>query len=140
MGIKNIIILRSVSGAGKSTLAYLLCANRFGWVSVEADAFFLNKETNEYNFDPAKLGAAHLECQQKFMEYLTEPSIEGIVVANTNTKASDWKFYEDAAKKGGHRVTFVVIENRHGNKDVHNVPDFALDRQDTAIRDSLKLR
>jgi predicted kinase len=134
---KTIVLLRSVSGAGKSTLANLLAYNE-GWVSVCADDYFTDVYGN-YNFDASKLGIAHKECQQKFMEALSDPTVEGVVVANTNTKEREFSFYESAAKEAGAVFISLVVENRHGNTDVHNVPSFAKENQAKNIMNSIKL-
>lgn len=38
-------------------------------------------------------------------------------------------------------ATFIslIVENRHGNNDVHNVPSFAKENQAKNIMDSIKL-
>jgi hypothetical protein len=33
------------------------------------------------------------------------------------------KSYFDIAEKYGYRVHSIIVENRHGNKSVHDVPD-----------------
>jgi uridine kinase len=134
----TVLVLRAVSGAGKSTLADIF-NTKFGWVVVCADDYFTDADGN-YNFDATKLGIAHNECQKKFMEALSDPSTEGIVVANTNTKDSDWAFYKQEAEKVGAKVVVMVIENHHGGKDIHNVPEETLQRQKQNIINSLKLR
>jgi predicted kinase len=134
---KQIILLRSVSGAGKSTFAKLL-TSRIGWVSVCADDYFTDADGN-YNFDATKLSNAHAECKVNFMEALAESTVEGIVVANTNTTPAECKFYEQEAKKVGATVFHIVMENRHGNSNVHNVPVNVLERQEANIRNSLQL-
>lgn len=139
MKTKHLIITRSVSGAGKSTFAKLLCEGRRGWVYCEADEFWYDNKGN-YNFDINKLGAAHLWCQNKFLDFLKEPSVEVIVCSNTNTKERDWKFYEDEAKKRGMQVTFLILENRHGGENIHSVPEAALENQEKNILHSIKLR
>lgn len=93
-----------------------------------------------YNWYAEGLGKAHKACQEKFDAALDEPFTETIIVANVNAKPSDWKYYVDKATKAGLVVTFVVLENRHGNKDVHNVPIETLERQEKSIRENLKLR
>jgi uridine kinase len=134
---KQILILRSVSGAGKSTLAKVL-TSRIGWVTVCADDYFTDAAGN-YNFDATKLSNAHAECKVNFIEALNESTVEGIVVANTNTSTAECKFYEQEAAKVGATVFHIVIENRHGNSNIHNVPDNVLERQEANIRNSLKL-
>ena len=134
--MKTVILLRSVSGAGKSTLANLLASNE-RWVSVCADDYFTDINGN-YNFDASKLGEAHRLCQENFMYWLNN-AVVGIVVANTNTKEQDFSFYEKAAKEAGAMFISLIVENRHGNTDVHNVPSFAKENQAKNIMNSIKL-
>jgi hypothetical protein len=136
--VKNIIILRSAANAGKTTFANLLCQH-VGYVQVCADDYFYDSD-GKYNFDPTKLGEAHAQCKRKFLEYLQEPSVKTIVVANTNTKFSEYGWYEECGKKAGAMVFFLVMENRHGNTNSHGVPDYVLDRHDQNIRNDLKLK
>jgi NEDD4-binding protein 2 len=132
---RSVIILRGVSGAGKSTVA-----NKFADPKVicTADDFF--EKNGGYDFDPSKLGDAHRECQNKFECALQDPRIKNIVVANTNTKSNDYQYYLDMAAKHGIQVISLVIEKRHDNKNVHNVPDFVLQRQYDSLMSSLKLK
>jgi adenylylsulfate kinase-like enzyme len=134
--MKTVILLRSVSGAGKSTLANLLASNE-RWVSVCADDYFTDINGN-YNFDASKLGEAHRLCQENFMYWL-DNAVVGIIVANTSTKERDFSFYENAAKEAGAMFISLVVENRHGNKDIHNVPQSVREMQAENIRNSLLL-
>jgi hypothetical protein len=136
--MKTVILLRAASGAGKSTLAEIF-NTKIGWLTVCADDYFTDADGN-YNFDATKLGIAHKECQQKFMEALYGgPTVEGIVVANTNTKERDFAFYEKAAKEAGAMFISLVVENRHGNKDIHSVPQSVREMQAENIKNSLLL-
>ena len=134
--MKTVILLRSVSGAGKSTLANLLASNE-RWVSVCADDYFTDINGN-YNFDASKLGEAHRLCQENFMYWL-DNAVVGIIVANTSTKERDFSFYENAAKEHGAMFISLVVENRHGNKDIHNVPQNIREMQAENIKNSLLL-
>jgi hypothetical protein len=51
-----------------------------------------------------------------------------IAVSNTFTQEWEMQTYVDLANKYGYQVTTLIVENRHGNKNVHNVPDETLDR------------
>jgi len=133
---RNLIILKGVSGSGKTTFANLIA---YPCCICCADDFFVDAHGN-YNFDIAKLGLAHKVCQLKFDEAVKDPIITNIVIANTNTKPADYKYYVEKAEKHGLTVSYVVLENRHGNKDIHNVPEETLVKQEQAIRDNLKLR
>jgi uridine kinase len=134
--MKTVILLRSVSGAGKSTLANLLASNE-RWVSVCADDYFTDINGN-YNFDASKLGEAHRLCQENFMYWL-DNAVVGIIVANTSTKERDFSFYENAAKEHGAMFISLVVENRHGNKDIHSVPQSVREMQAENIKNSLLL-
>lgn len=133
--MKNVIILRSVSGVGKSSFAQLIAEPK---IICEADSYFM--KNGKYEFDATKLGHAHKTCQQKFLEALDNPVVENIVVSNTNTKPSDYKFYAEEAKKRDIRVTFVVLERRHDGENTHNVPLETLERQHNNLMGDLKLK
>ncbi len=136
--MKTIIITRGVSGSGKSFFAETLLSLSPEKVAICcADDFFV--VDGEYKFDASKLGEAHLLCQKTFVWAVNNSEVELIVVANTNTKKSDWSFYEDYGKQNNIPVIFAVIENRHGGKDSHNVPASTLDRQANNIKMSLCL-
>jgi hypothetical protein len=60
-------------------------------------------------------------------------------VANTNTKESEFSFYENAAKEADAQFFALIVENRHGNVDVHGVGDLIRKRQEDNLRNSLKL-
>jgi predicted kinase len=135
---KTLIVMRSASGAGKSSFVELLKESNPSAISCSADKFFIDKD-GSYNFDVTKLGQAHKSCQLQFDAALIDEKINLIILDNTNTKPSDWKYYEDKAREAGLRVVFVVLENRHGGVNVHNVPDEVLERQANTIKQNLKL-
>lgn len=135
--MKTVILLRGVSGSGKSTLADIL-TTKVGWVSVCADDYFTD-ENGVYNFDASLLGKAHRECKHKFMLALFDSNVQGIVVANTNTKEADFSFYETNAKFADAVFISLVVENRHGNKDIHGVPENVREMQEKNILESLRL-
>ena len=134
--MKNVILIRGVSGAGKTTIANILSNNK-GTICC-ADDYFTDDEGN-YNFDASKLALAHTECQQKFLRLLNDHEESLIIVANTSTKDSDFNFYIEEAKKRNIAIFSLVLENRHGNKNIHNVPEHVLERQKENIKNSLKL-
>ncbi len=136
MNDKTIIILRGVSGSGKSTLAEKLVKNRNGVICCADDYFIHN---GIYQFDITKLDDAHRYCRKKFDDALKNPEVEIVVVANTNTKESDWKYYQTNAESMGFIVHFVVVENRHHGVDIHNVPSPVLAKQQQNILNSLSI-
>ena len=113
---KVLYIVRGIPGSGKSTFAKQLTSNVF-----EADHYFYDNDGN-YNFIPSEIKEAHKECQQ-FVGYAMESSIPKIAVSNTFTQEWEMEPYFELAKKYGYMVFTVVVENRHGGKNVHNVPE-----------------
>lgn len=131
---KIVYILRGVSGAGKSTLAAELAPSSHICC---ADDFFM--EDGKYVWREQQLNKAHLECFKKYFELL-ELGYGPVVVANTNTTEREVKKYLDAAQEFGYTVISLVIENRHGGKNIHSVPDHVLEKQEQNLKRSLKLR
>ncbi len=111
-----IYIVRGLPGSGKSTLAKTL-AGSLQIPMFEADQFFYD-ENGTYNFDASKLYAAHKQCFANFAENIHT----GCVVSNTFTKVSELQPYIDACKQANVLYTVMIVENRHGNESVHNVP------------------
>ena len=132
--MKNVIILRGVSGAGKSTVATL-----FGNPAIVcADDYFTDSD-GIYRFNAAELPQAHVQCQKRFMDAMNNPDVETVVVANTNILPTHFAFYEKQAQEFNARVFHLVIENRHGNQNTHNVPATVLMNMETSLRDNLTL-
>jgi hypothetical protein len=48
--------------------------------------------------------------------------------------------YIELAQKYGYQIISLIVENRHGNKSVHDVPDETLDRMEVRLKGSIKLR
>jgi predicted kinase len=122
---KELFLLRGLPGSGKSTLAAQL-----GGSLVEADRYFM--QYGEYKFDASKLKEAHAWCRDQVRKWMEVDNagydVDRIVVSNTFTQEWEMKPYYELAEKYGYRVYSIVVENRHGGKNVHNVPDEAIDR------------
>jgi predicted kinase len=113
---KVLFIVRGIPGSGKSTFAKQLTANVF-----EDDHYFYDNDGN-YNFVSSEIKDAHKECNQ-FVGHAMESSIEKIAVSNTFTQVWEMEPYFELAKKYGYKVFTIIVENRHGETNVHNVPE-----------------
>lgn len=119
MAIKQLILLRGLPGSGKSTLAKLICNQH-----VEADMYFM--QDGEYKFDATKLKQAHEWCHNKTEEWLKT----GYNVAVSNTFTMEWEMmpYIALAKEYGYMVHTIIVENRHGNENIHDCPKPTIDK------------
>ena len=137
---KVLYIVRGCSGAGKSTLAKKIVGHDF--LVCEADKYFINKETGEYKFDASKIKDAHKFCQDTVETYMKDSLINDqfyreIAVANTFTQEWEFQPYFELAEKYGYKTFSIVVENRHGNTNEHNVPQDKIEQMKN--RFSIKL-
>ena len=119
----ELILLRGLPGSGKSTLAKIILQVRSTDEPeiLSADDFFENSD-GEYNFDSTKLKEAHNYCQFRCSERMRQQKAR-IVVANTFTQEWEMDEYYKMAERYNYRVHTVIVENRHGNENVHGVPE-----------------
>jgi len=112
---KILVICRGIPGSGKSTFAKTL-----GGIHIEADMYFIDPTNGEYKFDGTKIKNAHAWCLYKVKTDMAVAR-EKIVVSNTFTQEWEMESYFELAKQYGYKVFSIIIENRHGNKNEHNV-------------------
>jgi predicted kinase len=136
--MKTLILLRGLPGSGKSTFANYMFSNNI----FEADQYFYD-EDGKYNFDASKLHDAHKSCQSRVEQAMGENILSNgkwyseIVLSNTSTTEKELEPYLELAKKYDYQVVSLIVENRHGNKSIHNVPEETLLRMKN--RFSIKL-
>lgn len=126
---KKLYIVRGVPGSGKSTLALNLVGHDF--LVCEADKYFM--VDGEYRFDASKLKDAHESCRNLVETYMKDSLVNDqfyreIAVSNTFTQEWEMQPYFDLAKKYGYMVFSIIVENRHGGSNQHNVPTEAIQR------------
>jgi len=128
---KTLYIVRGVPGSGKSTFAKKLVEHDF--LVCEADKYFVDKETGEYKFDLSKIKEAHKFCQDLVETYMKDSLVNDqfyreIAVSNTFTQEWEMEHYFGLAKKYGYTVFTLIVENRHGGKNIHNAPDEIIEK------------
>lgn len=135
---KTLVLLRGLPGSGKSTFANFVWND---YAICEADKFFYDSEGN-YLFDGSKLKEAHKWCRDEVEIRMKDNEVNPqyypeIVVSNTFTQEWEMDEYFKLAEKYGYMVFTIILENRHGSKNVHNVPDEKLEQMKN--RFSIKL-
>jgi predicted kinase len=118
---KTLIIIRGISGSGKSTYAATLDCPVF-----TADDYFMID--GEYKFIPSLLPDAHSDCRSKVYRAMYD-GVEKIAVVNTFTQEWEFKTYLDMAASMDYTVFSIIVENRHGNKNIHDVPSENVEKQ-----------
>lgn len=135
----NLFLLRGIPGSGKSTIAENMKPDYW----VESDHYFMEKEGDKwvYRFNADLLGNAHKWCQEQTRLYMESiwakacrfkgnngEKIHNLVVSNTFTTEWEIEPYYKIAEKYDFQVHSLIVENRHGNKDVHNVPKEVIEK------------
>jgi len=117
--MKQLILLRGLPGSGKSTFAKTL-----GGIHIEADQYFMRNGV--YEFDASQLKNAHNYCQSQTRAWMShngeQISTDKIIVSNTFTQEWEMDAYFELAYEFGYQVFSLIVENRHGNISVHDVP------------------
>jgi predicted kinase len=126
---KILYLIRGVPGSGKSTFAHTIWND---YAICEADQYFVNKETGEYKFNPDEIKIAHQWCKDEVENRMKDNQVNPqyypeIVVSNTFTQEWEMESYYKLAEKYGYRVFSLIVENRHGGKNTHGVPEEKLE-------------
>lgn len=113
-------IIRGLPGSGKSTLGRYMTEH-----SISADDYFIDPNGN-YNFNASLLKAAHESCRERARIHMQQG--DTFSVCNTFTQEWEMQPYFDLAKQYGYTVYVIVVENRHGGKNIHYVPEATIEK------------
>lgn len=116
----ELVLIRGLPGSGKSTLA----KSMVDFHHFEADMYFEDPVDGEYKFDKTKISAAHNWCMDTTRLFLTYG--RSVVVSNTFTQKWEMQPYLDMAEDM--EIPVRVIEAKGNFKNVHGVPDEAIER------------
>lgn len=138
---KHLFIVRGLPSSGKTSFANDLAKAKSSELGIDlkahaADDYFYEIGNGEYAFSFEKLGAAHMQCFRRVEKDLSDHGIA--IVANTFVKQTDINKYVKLAESYGARVTSLIIEKRHDNKNSHNVPEETMDNMEKSF--VIKLR
>ena len=127
--MKKLYIVRGLPGSGKSTFAEALVGSDF--LVCEADKYFI--VDGEYKFDGTKIKQAHEWCRNRVETYMKDSLVNDqfyreIAVSNTFTQEWEMESYYKLAEQYGYMVFSIIVENRHGGKNAHGVPDEKLEQ------------
>lgn len=121
----SVVILVGVPGSGKSTVTEAIIKHSYStsYMICSADNYFM--KDGVYQWEPAKIGAAHSQCKREFEEAIIHDT-ELIIVDNTNIKHRDRKAYIQLGLENGYRVFLAVLTVPNpevcAGRNVHGVP------------------
>jgi len=118
--MSELYIVRGIPGCGKSTFA-----EKIADVVLSADMYF--EREGEYIFDAKQIKAAHEWCLFECERAMESQTVD-VAVANTFTQKWEMQKYLALAEKYDYTVTTVIVENRHGSKNIHDVPEETIKR------------
>ena len=121
--MKMLYLVRGIPGSGKSTLAATM-ARALVAPHFEHDAYLYTPE-GEYLWTEGRMAYAYRACKRD-TENVMIHQVPAIVVSNVFPTKRSMKNYIKLAEEYDYGVTYIVVENRRGGMNIHNVPDEAL--------------
>lgn len=114
--MKQLIIFRGLPGAGKTDLAESLCDIVF------SDDDYWTDENGVYRWDEETTQEALNYCYES-AEQAIKNTVDTIGITSPFLTENTFEPLKKIAAEYGYRFVSLVVENRHGNKSIHNVPD-----------------
>jgi predicted ABC-type ATPase len=122
-----VYFIRGLPGSGKSTLAEELYEfTNYDAKWIEAD-HWMTAADGSYEWDPSRLEEVHANCRAEYLRAM-EHKQPSIIVSNTSSEKKYVDWYQEEAEKHGYTFVSLIVENRHGNKSVHNVPEASMEK------------
>lgn len=117
----TLVLVRGLPGSGKSTLAGIIAPN----ANVAADDYFDIVHGGKFVLE--EIATAHTFCKTTCKIYMQEGR-KVIAIHNTFTRETEFEEYVKLAEKYGYKVHTIIVENRHGNSSIHNVPGTVMEK------------
>jgi len=133
MNKPTLYLIRGLPGSGKSTFAKQLFDSDVISAYFEADQYFMLDGV--YKFNPSLLGVVHNHCQESTKYILSRG--DSVAVSNTSTTEKEVETYRKIAEDYNATFVSIVVENRHGGTNIHNVPEEKIEQMKN--RFSIKL-
>jgi predicted kinase len=139
MSRHQLVIVRGLPGSGKTTFVEKVLRPVQGDLAhFEADMYFVDSETHEYNFVPHQIGQAHNWCKQQCRMAMGHRR-SCVVISNTSTQIGlEIDPYLEMAKKHGYEVTVIRLECHFilaCKRNTHRVPPVAIKKMEQRFED-----
>ena len=116
-----LFLLTGLPGSGKSTLAHSLSeGGKYPVFSI--DDYFTDPQTGAYHFEFERNHLAYKNCEEQTEEAMKRV-VAKIFLDNTFTMEWEMEPYFKLAARYDYRLFVMTVENRHGSKNTHGIPE-----------------
>jgi|TARA_R100000789_G_scaffold51399_1_gene51144 hypothetical protein len=119
----TLFLVRGLPGSGKTQFVNDTMRTKEAQ-QIATDHFFY--VDGIYEFDPMLLAENHQKCIHQVDQWMGDSTSWEIFVHNTFTQNWEMEPYYVLAEKYNWCVYSIIVENRHGGKSEHDVPDHSI--------------